>query len=211
MSERHIRLGSSYWLHDSTVPFSEDIQPGSIFLKNPHYLVLDIETQKLAQEVGGWGHTDKLGVSVACAYDSKTSSFLTYREEDLPALNKLCKERLIVGYNVLKFDLKVLSAYGFDSRKLDVFDLMLDIEQASGNRRYVKLDNVAKATLGSIKIADGLQAVEWYRQGNFEKIIEYCLKDVEITRDVFLHGMKNGFVNISRVDGSVQKVTVQWN
>jgi DEAD/DEAH box helicase domain-containing protein len=204
-----IRLASSFWMHDNVVPFSDDVQPASLFLRNRHYLVLDIETQKIAQDVGGWGNIDKLGVSVACAYDSKTGETLAFRENELDQLNKLCKERLIVGYNVLGFDLKVLTAYGFEPKRLDVFDIMLDVEQSSG-WRYVKLDDIAKGTLGVQKIADGLQAVEWYKRGEIDKIIEYCKKDVEITRDVFIHGMKNGRISIARASGEPATFAVQW-
>lgn len=205
-----VRLSTSYWTHEYTVPFSEDVQPASLFLKNRHYLVVDIETQKIAQDVGGWQNIDKLGVSVACAYDSKSGQFLSFKEDQLPELHKLCKERLIVGYNIIGFDLKVLTAYGFDSRKFDVFDIMLDVENNSG-RRFVKLDSIAKATLGHAKIADGLQAVEWYKKGEIDKIIEYCQKDVEITRDVFIYGMKNGQIKIAKSDGEASTVHVQWN
>ncbi len=204
-----IRLSSSYWSHAFTVPFSEDVHPASLFLKNRHYLIVDVETQKIAQDVGGWGNIDKLGVSVACAYDSKTGELLSFKENELDRLNKLCKERLVIGYNIIGFDLKVLAAYGFDSRKFDVFDIMLDVENVSG-RRFVKLDSIAKATLGSVKIADGLQAVEWYKRGEIDKIIEYCLKDVEITRDIFIHGMKHGLIKIAKADGDASVVPVQW-
>lgn len=217
-TKARIRIAQSFWMHDYVVPFSDDIQPASLFLKNRHYLIVDIETQKIAQDVGGWGNIDKLGVSVACAYDSKSGEFLTYREQELDALHKLCKERLVVGYNIIGFDLKVLTAYGFDPKKFDVFDIMLDVEQSSG-WRYVKLDNIAKATLGHQKIADGLQAVEWWRKGEAEpdkrdyyinKIAEYCQKDVEITRDVFTYGMKNGHIKIARAEGEPATFNVQW-
>jgi len=46
----------------------------------------------------------------------------------------------------------------------------------------VSLDKLASATLDEKKLADGLQAVRWYKQGKIDKIIEYCKKDVEITR-----------------------------
>lgn len=204
-----VRLAPSFWMHDCSVPFSDDVQPASLFLKNRHYLVVDIETQKIAQDVGGWDHIDKLGVSVACAYDSKSGEFLAFRENELDRLNKLCKERLVVGYNVLGFDLKVLTAYGFEPKRFDVFDIMIDVQATSG-WRFVKLDNIARATLGSEKSADGLQAVEWYKQGRIDEIIKYCQKDVEITRDVFIYGMKNGHIKIARSEGEPATFPVQW-
>lgn len=204
-----IRLSPSYWTHDFTVPFTEDVQPASLLMKHKHFVVVDVETQKIASDVGGWAHVDKLGVSVACAYDSKTGEMHAYRENELDHLLRLCKERLVIGYNIIGFDLKVLAPYGFESRKLDVFDIMLDVENNSG-MRYVKLDSIAKGTLGSEKSADGLQAVEWYKQGEIDKIIEYCKKDVEITKDVFVYGMKNGHIKVSKTEGESALVPVQW-
>src|SRR3954468_22132754 len=90
-----IKLNASFWRHGSCVPFSEDVIPSSLFLKHRHFLVIDVETQKLVQEVGGWDHVDQLGISVACAYDSKTDQFLSFRENELRNLIDLCEERLV--------------------------------------------------------------------------------------------------------------------
>jgi len=205
-----IKLNPSFWRHSSCVPFSDDVLPSSLFLKNRHYLVLDIETQKLAHEVGGWDHIDKLGISVACAYDSKTDQFLSYEEKDLKKLIELCEERLIVGYNIRGFDLPVMVPYGLKIQGLDVFDIMFDIQTLT-RRPALKLDAIAQATLGTGKSADGLMAVEWYKKGEIQKIIEYCLQDVKVTRDVFQFGRQNGFIKIQNSESSQTQVPVQWN
>jgi DEAD/DEAH box helicase domain-containing protein len=208
-----IKLAPSYWKHSYSVPFSEDVSPSSLFLRHRHFLVLDLETQKLVQEVGGWDHIDKLGVSVACAYDSKTDQFISFLESEMGKLIELCEERLIVGYNVRGFDLPVLVPYGLQLKGLDVFDIMYDLE-ALTRQRFLKLEHVARGTLGTGKSADGLKAVEWWKQGEIQKIIEYCQQDVRVTRDVFNFGRQNGFVKIQRSeggDGPVAQVPVQWN
>jgi DEAD/DEAH box helicase domain-containing protein len=206
-----IKLNASFWRHSDCVPFSEDVVPSSLFLKHRHFLVLDIETQKLVQDVGGWDHVDKLGVSIACAYDSKTDQFLSFRENELKNLIDLCEERLVVGYNIRGFDLPVLVPYGLEINRLDVFDIMYDLE-ALTRQRFLKLEYVAKGTLGIGKSADGLQAVEWWKTGQIQKIIDYCTQDVRVTRDVFQHGRQNGFVKIQRSEeGNVSQVPVQWN
>lgn len=205
-----IKLNPSFWRHSSCVPFSDDVIPSSLFLKNRHYLVLDVETQKLVQEVGGWDHIDKLGISVACAYDSKTDQFLSYEEKDLGKLIDLCEERLIVGYNIRGFDLPVLVPYGLKIQGLDVFDIMFDIQTLT-RRPALKLESIAQGTLGLGKSADGLMAVEWYKKGEIQKIIEYCLQDVKVTRDVFQFGRQNGFIRIQNSESSQTQVPVQWN
>lgn len=205
-----VKLNASFWRHSSTVPFSEDIVPSSLFLKNRHFLVLDVETQRLVQEVGGWDHIDKLGISVACAYDSKTDEFKAYRESELPALIDLCSDRLIVGYNVRGFDLPVMVPYGLKLKGLDVFDIMYDVE-ALTRRRFLKLETLAQGTLGAGKSADGLMAVEWWKSGQIDKIIEYCMQDVKVTRDIFQYGREHGFIKIRNADESNTQVNVQWN
>jgi DEAD/DEAH box helicase domain-containing protein len=205
-----IKLAPSFWKHHYSVPFSEDVNPSSLFLKHRHFLVIDIETQNLVQDVGGWDHIDKLKVSVACAFDSKTEQFTSYTEKELPKLFELCEERLVVGYNIRGFDLPVLVPYGLEMKNLDVFDLMYDLE-ALTRQRYLKLEYVAQGTLGAGKSADGLMAVEWWKAGLIDKIIEYCIQDVKVTRDVFQFGRQNGFVKIQRSEEKVVQVPVQWN
>ncbi|MGZ3699375.1 MAG: hypothetical protein ACXWP5_14695, partial [Bdellovibrionota bacterium] len=95
-----IKINPSFWRHLGCVPFSEDVVPSSLFLHHRHFLIVDIETQQLVQDVGGWDHVDKLNVSVACAYDSKSDQFLTFRENELKTLIELCEERLVIGYNI---------------------------------------------------------------------------------------------------------------
>jgi len=205
-----IKLNPSFWQHRFVVPFSEDVVPSSLFLKHRHYLVFDVETKKLIDEVGGWDNVAKLGISVACAYDSKTDEWLSFTENELSQLIDLMYERLVIGYNIRGFDLPVLVPYGLETKGLDVFDIMYDL-QALTRKPYLKLQAVASGTLGVGKSADGLMAVEWYKRGEIDKIIEYCMQDVKVTTDVFEYGRKNGLVKIQLADDRSQEVKVQWN
>ena len=186
--------------------------PSSLFLRHRHFLILDIETQKLTQEVGGWDHIDKLGISIACAYDSKTDQFTAYRENELKTLIELCEERLVIGYNIRGFDLPVMVPYGLEIKRVDAFDIMYDLQTLT-RQQYMKLEAVARGTLNSGKSADGLMAVEWYKKGEIQKIIDYCMQDVKVTRDIFNFGRQNGFVKIQRSEDAekVTQVPVQWN
>jgi DEAD/DEAH box helicase domain-containing protein len=205
-----IKLNPSFWRHNGCVPFSEDIVPSSLFLKHRHFLIIDVETQKLVQDVGGWDHIDKLGISVACAYDSKTDQFLSYTESELKKLIELCEERLVIGYNIRGFDLPVMVPYGLNIARLDVFDIMYDLQTLT-RQQFLKLEAVARGTLNAGKSADGLMAVEWWKKGEIQKIIDYCMQDVKVTRDVFNFGRQNGFVKIQRSEDKIVQVPVQWN
>ena len=208
---QRVKLSPSFWSHDLSVPLGSDLSPASLFQNHQHFLVVDIETKTLVDAVGGWKNFKQLEVSVACAYDSKTDQYYSYTEDKLGELIELCKERLLIGYNLMGFDLPVMEKYGLPTPdKLDVFDIMLDVHNISG-WRFVKLEKIAHATLGAGKSADGIMAVEWWKQGEVQKIIEYCLKDVEVTRDVFLHGINKGYIEIDKADGSKAKFTVNWS
>ncbi|RZA06459.1 MAG: hypothetical protein EOP11_10350 [Proteobacteria bacterium] len=206
-----VKLSASFWSHDLSVPLGSDLSPASLFQNNPHFLVVDIETKHLVESVGGWKNFKQLEVSVACAYDSKTDTMHAFRENELGELVELCKNRVIVGYNTNGFDLPILEKYGLPPvAELDSFDLMIDIHNVSG-WKFVKLDKIAQGTLGVGKTADGLMAVEWWKTGEIDKIIEYCKQDVAVTRDVFLHGLNQGYVEIMKADESKARFTVNWS
>ena len=87
-------------------------------------------------------------------------------------------------------------------------DMLADIFRALNFR--LSLDSLAKACLGATKTADGLQSVEWFRNGELDKVAEYCKVDVDITRRVYEFGRDNGFVYYYSKLGSKLKVNVNW-
>jgi DEAD/DEAH box helicase domain-containing protein len=158
------------------------------------FAVFDLETKRSAEEVGGWHRADKMGLSVAVVYDSALDGCVAYLEEETGALiEHLEGVDLIVGFNIKRFDFRVLSHYAdFDFNHLPVIDLLEEIQAYLGYR--LSLDRLAAETLGRSKSADGLQALEWYRQGKIKEIAAYCKKDVELTKDLFLHALEHGFL-----------------
>jgi len=117
----------------------------------------------------------------------------------------------VVGFNIHHFDLEVLRPYiSWDLKKLSTLDLMDDVKKSLGHRLY--LDSLADATLGVRKSGDGMQALRWYKEGKIDEIKKYCLKDVEITKNLYDFGRKNGHVLFySRDAGGKVAVPVNWN
>ncbi len=152
--------------------------------------VFDVETQRSAQEVGGWHRADLMRVSVAVLYESDGDRFTAFTEKTLGAMiERLFALDLVVGFNNKRFDNKVLSAYtDRDLSRLPSFDILEAISTRLGYR--LSLDRLAETTLGVRKDGDGLQALRWFKQGAMDKLAEYCRKDVEITRDLFLFGLR---------------------
>ncbi len=155
-------------------------------------VVFDVETKKAFDEVGGY-YPDKLGVSVSGVWygESGTEGTLRgFREEEFPEMFKIFEQaERIVGFNSIDFDMPALSPYYLgDLLKLPNLDLMREVEKQVGYR--VKLDALAKETLGVQKGGSGLDAITYFREGNWDKLTQYCLQDVAITRDLYLYGKK---------------------
>lgn len=177
---------------------------------NERVVVFDVETQRSFEEVGGRSQFHKLGVSAAVAYRYDRDEFLRVTEEDVGQLIDLLLEAdLVVGYNIKGFDYDVLRAYtDHDLHALPTLDIMQHLEERLGFRP--KLDSVVIPTLNAAKSADGLQALEWWRSGEIDKIITYCQEDVRVTRDLYNFGKRNRCVMVSRFSGTPRKVEVDW-
>jgi DEAD/DEAH box helicase domain-containing protein len=126
-------------------------------------------------------------------------------------LTHLKKADLIVGFNVKRFDYRVLSAYtSEDLSALPTFDILEDVYNRLGFR--LALGHLCEETLHRGKTADGLQAVEWFRQGEFDKLTEYCRQDVAATRDLFHYGLENEHLVFRKKQGNQRvRLLVDWN
>ena len=174
-------------------------------------VVFDLETQNLFEDVGGRNNIAALKVSCGVTWSSATNAFTVYWEKDIPALiTELKSAWRVVGFNVKGFDYEVLRPYAPTERLqfLPTLDLMDDLYRTLNFR--LSLDALARGTLGDTKSASGLQAVEWWRSGELDKLAAYCQVDVDVTRRIYEFGCEHGFVKyISRL-GSKQTVKVNW-
>ncbi|MFC1523165.1 DEAD/DEAH box helicase [Thermodesulfobacteriota bacterium] len=174
------------------------------------YGVFDVETKLSADDVGGWHRAERMGISVAILYDALEDRFFTYLEHEIPAfVSHLMKLDLVIGFNNKRFDNLVLSAYTpYDLHALPTLDILEKIKDRLGYR--LSLDHLAEQTLNVKKSANGLMALKWYREGKIEKIIEYCRKDVEITRDLYLYGLKNRHLLFRNKAGTIVRCPVTF-
>ena len=184
--------------------------PAAASAPGVHYAVLDIETRRSAAEVGGWHRSDRMGVSCAVLYDSAADRFDTYLEADIDRLlEHLQRLDRIVGFNIKRFDYRVLSGYrSMDFARLPTLDILESVHQYLGFR--LSLDHLARVTLGTAKSADGLQALRWWKEGRIAEIIDYCRKDVAITRDLYRYGLAHGYLLFENKAGQTVRVPVDW-
>jgi DEAD/DEAH box helicase domain-containing protein len=173
-------------------------------------IFFDLETQKSFQEVGGRENLRLLRVSVAVTFSTTTNDFKSYTEKDVPALIADLKAAdRVIGFNLLGFDYQVLKAYTSERlSNLKTLDLLDDIYNKLGFR--IGLDALASATLNANKSADGLAAIQWFREGKIDQLIAYCRDDVAITKQLFEFGRDNGFVMYVDRDRRKKKVNVAW-
>ncbi|HEX9817480.1 MAG TPA: ribonuclease H-like domain-containing protein [Patescibacteria group bacterium] len=160
-------------------------------------VILDVETQKIFDEVGGY-FPDRLGVSfvgvnVRHSY-GEPGEFKSYFEKDLPKLFPLLeKADVIVGFNIDEFDMPTFTSYyNGEIGALPTLDIMKRIKDSIGHR--VGLDAVAQETLGIGKTGDGLDAIKYFKAKDWKNLEKYCLQDVKVTRDLLDYGYSKGEV-----------------
>lgn len=174
-------------------------------------IVLDLETKSAP---AGWGSREnlgELGISVVGVWTSESDQFKIYRENELPELAKILSGAdHLIGFAINKFDIPVLQPhFDFDLKEVPVLDIFDHVSATLGHR--VSLASLAKATLGAEKLGHGLEAVEWYRNGDWERLEKYCLQDVKLTRDLYVYGKEHGHLLFeSYVDHKVVSVPVSW-
>jgi DEAD/DEAH box helicase domain-containing protein len=170
----------------------------------------DLESQKLFEEVGG-RDPSKLLLACGVTWSTARNDFAVYWEKDAQALiAELKSADRVIGFNIIKFDYEVLKPYAPHENLWAIrsTDMLQDIYRSLNFR--LSLDSIARATLGTTKAADGIKSVEWFRNGELEKVAEYCEADVDITRRVYEFGRDNGFVHYYSRLGSKLKVAVNW-
>lgn len=173
---------------------------------------LDIETRNIFQDVGKSDAT-LLDISVVCIYNPFTETYESFLQEDLPKLwPTLEKADMIVTFNGDHFDLPLLNKYySGDILKMRSLDLLKEVRKSLGHR--VGLGAIAEGTLGIGKSGNGLEAVEWWKKGEIEKIIKYCIDDVKVTKLVHDYAVQNKLLKYKdyRNEGKIVEFAVDTN
>ena len=94
-------------------------------------IFLDVETKRLSHEVpGGWDNIPAFGLALAVTWDAG-AGFRVWPESDASALAGTLQEfSRVIGYNVIRFDYAVLSAYTPDLPRLllpKTTDMLVDL------------------------------------------------------------------------------------
>ena len=155
-------------------------------------LVFDIETQNFFTDPGvGWDNFEALKISVVGVYSYNQDKYFCYEEGEMDKLAELFSgASRIIGFSSNRYDVPVLNIYfqkmnreNLDLWKKDRVDLLHEIEMATGGR--ISLSRLAEANLGVKKDRHGSDAIRLYAEGEIKELKTYCLKDVELTKQLY--------------------------
>jgi len=177
----------------------------SLFPDTTREIFFDIETLRLSHEVeGGWSNIARFGLAVAVTWDSQ-NRFRRWFEPDVEKLiAELEQFDRIVSFNGDRFDFEVLRGYSpVDRLTGKSFDILVDLHRRLGHR--IKLDDLARETLGHQKTGDGLEIVQWWRDGRKEEVCKYCENDVQLLVDLMEFARAKKYVMVKS-----RKLPVDW-
>jgi len=174
-------------------------------------IVFDIETSNLFSDVGK-NDPSLLDLSVVGIYDSKEDSYKAYMEKDLGNLWPIIESAdILIGFNSEHFDIPLLDKYyPGNLTAIRSLDILKEIKNSFGRR--MKLDQIAEGTLGINKSGVGIEATKWWKNGEYQKVIDYCLDDVKITKEIYEFARANNFLKFKE-DGKIITIpldTTSW-
>lgn len=170
----------------------------------------------------GWDDHTGMGVACICAWEGAAQAMVRFADipgDGLPfpvyrlsAFENLAtRASVLVSFNGVRFDNRVLSAHGLaqipDSK---CYDLIIEGWRGQGLDPYPgadvfadparrkaysgALNDYALANLGCGKSGTGDQAPIQWQRGEYERVLNYCALDVELTRDLFELGQLQGWL-----------------
>ena len=195
-------------------------------------IALDIETKNLSTEIGGWGNTHMFVVSTVATWDGQIGKI--YVEQDitdkivaksntqvLPMrqlkydLDDIHKSgQKLLGHNIVAFDLPVLrdSLDIYCVRKFlndnQYIDTSRELTKQYGER--FRLQNLVDNTLGETKSLESVMAPSLWKAGEYQEVVDYCLKDCKLVYDLYKYGQENMLKAFSIEKEEFVELKMEW-
>jgi DEAD/DEAH box helicase domain-containing protein len=174
-------------------------------------ITFDIETRSTSRAAGRID-INEMELTVVGVHDSSTNEYSSYVLEELPKLWPILENAdMLIGFNSDTFDIPLLNRYyPGDLTKIRSLDILSEVYKALGRR--IRLQSLAEATLGKGKKGDGLKAMEWWDQGLYDKVREYCIEDVRLTRELYDYARENGHLKYKDLNQKkeIKMDTTSW-
>ena len=194
-------------------------------------LALDIETKNMSHEIGGFGNTHMFQVSTVATWDGNTGTVYVDEQVDnfaksghiIKPLRQLkydlddafSKGISLLGHNIAAFDLPILR----DSMDIYCINKFLKEKQyidtskilLKEHKERFQLKNLVKCTMNDSKLMESADAPKLWKMGQFNEVVEYCMKDTQLVYDLWTHGKDKGFVKGFSIEkGEHKELEVDW-
>ena len=176
----------------------------------PRHLYLTLSTQKSAEDVGGWQHKHLLGLGVAVTYDTREGQYNVYTAETVASLLTSLREAdLVIGFNTRDFDYQVLQPYSeAPLATLPTLAVLDAVQHTLGFR--LSFRHLVQETLGIERPDDSLRTLQWYQEGDRERIVQQGCRDLELLRALVRYGASTGTVLYRDAAGVRTTIPVHW-
>jgi hypothetical protein len=144
-----------------------------------------------------WHDHANMGISVIGAYDYATDRYHVFCDDNKDAFFEAClKAECLVSFNGIGFDNRVIEkTWSFPDSILTkfVYDLLVETWVAAGlgpkfagpSHGGFGLDAICSCNFGTKKSGNGALAPVLWQRGKIGEVIDYCLNDVRLTKQIF--------------------------
>ena len=174
-------------------------------------IILDIESKRTKDEVGGWVNKHKMGIAVLCAKYLDTGEEFIFSDQyegarPLSDLYGFLNNNVLIGHNIKTFDYRLIQEEVAKTTNEKLANALIDTA-----RMKLSLGSISEALFGTHKQMNGADAPLTWREGEEgkKKVAEYCMDDVRKTYEVFKYGLTNGYIMYMK-DGMKMRVDVDW-
>lgn len=217
--ERQAGIALLQSMLEEVVPTLEAVRPASTVEaagplsrdgRTSRHIYLSLTTQKSAEDVGGWQHKHLLGLGVAVTYDTQDKHYRVYTTETVEALlASLRQADLVIGFNLRDFDYQVLQPHAATPlATLPTLAILDEVQKNLGFR--LSLSHLVHETLGIDRPDDSRRTLDWFREGERDRIAQHCRRDVELLRALVQHGTTTGSLLYRDHSGKRGALQVQW-
>lgn len=162
-------------------------------------ITFDIEIAIPVEDLpGGWddARNGEAGISCVCLHDTETGRYHVYDASTIDkCIDHLNSADLLVSFNGKGFDVPALEGFTGMEIYAPHYDILAEIWRVLGKRvKGYSLAELAPRVLGLTKSDTGEHAPVLYEQNRYAELIDYCINDVHLTKELFLFIQETGYL-----------------
>jgi hypothetical protein len=140
-----------------------------------------------------------MGLACIGVYDYTTDKWRVFGEYELESFQALVNQSdVCVGFNNIRFDNVVLATCNVEIPVKKSYDILAQIYNTLKSRpKGCRLENVVKANFpnAQLKNENSADVPIFWQQGYHTRVIDYCLNDVRMTKQLVDKILRFGYIN----------------